>query len=257
MSNFELTHHGRPIRLPVGAQRLLAFLALCERPQHRSVVAARLWADLSDARSCAALRTALWQTRRGASCLIAGEDSHLHLCPSVNVDVHESVNWTRLLDLGDHPVERFPDSLSHDLLLDWPDEWVVIERERFRQIRLHALEALCRRLSEARDHRSAIEAGLSAVAADPLRETAQRVLIEAHIAEGNVSEAVRQYRAYSRLLSVELGVEPTAVLTSLVPVAAARGHHHDRAESGQGAQVQAPRPDERFRKSKSHLLSRF
>ncbi|WP_236681061.1 AfsR/SARP family transcriptional regulator [Streptomyces siderophoricus] len=115
---------------------------------------------------------------------------------------------------------------------DWPDEWVTTERERFRQIRLHALEALCRRLTELGEHRSAIDAGLSAVAADPLRETAQRVLMEAHLAEGNLSEAVRQYRTYAGLLRRELGVEPTVHLTSLLPQAARPGLHAPRPRTG-------------------------
>ncbi|MBB5120349.1 AfsR/SARP family transcriptional regulator [Streptomyces eurocidicus] len=136
------------------------------------------------------------------------------------MDPHESVRWTRLLEAGEHPRGCRLPALVHDLLPERLDEWVVVERERYRQIRLHALEALCRRLTELRDHASAIEAGLSAVSADPLRETAQRVLIEAHIAEGNLSEAVRQYRAYARLLRLELRVEPTAPLTALLPDAA-------------------------------------
>lgn len=228
LPNFELSHHGRRLRLPAPAQRLLAFLALSERPQRRCIVAPRLWADLPDERSGAALRTTLWQVRRAAPSTVTSHDSHLRLCPSVEVDLHESVHRMRSLETGARPEEGLSDSLSHDLLPDWLDEWVVVERERYRQIRLRALETLCRRFTEAGKHAPAIEAGLSAVAADPLRETAQRVLIEAHIAEGNLSEAVRQYRTYARLLDVELGVEPTASLTALLP-AAARAHHPSRA----------------------------
>ncbi|GAA0451756.1 BTAD domain-containing putative transcriptional regulator [Streptomyces stramineus] len=217
---FELSRHGRRLRMPAGAQRLLAFLALSDRPQHRGVVAGRLWADLPGDRSAAALRTTLWQVRRAVPDLVASHGPQLGLCPSVAVDLHESVRWIRLLEAGERPGECRLAALGHDLLPEWLDEWVVVERERYRQIRLHALETLCRRLTEVRDHASAIEAGLSAVSADPLRETAQRVLIEAHIAEGNLSEAVRQYRSYARLLRLELGVEPTAPLAALLPDAA-------------------------------------
>lgn len=226
LPDFELSQYGRRLRLPATAQRLLVFLALTERPQHRFVVATRLWADLTDDRSGAALRTTLWQIRRAAPATVLSHDSHLRLGSSVEVDVHESVRRTRSLETDARLEEGLLDILSHDLLPDWLDEWVVAERERYRQIRLHALEKLCQRFSEARQHAFAIEAGLRAVAADPLRETAQRVLIEAHIAEGNLSEAVRQYRTYVHLLRVELGVEPTAVLTSLIPAAAQPSGHH-------------------------------
>jgi hypothetical protein len=37
--------------------------------------------------------------------------------------------------------------LSVDLLPDWTEDWVLMERERYHQLRLRALEALCRRLT--------------------------------------------------------------------------------------------------------------
>jgi DNA-binding SARP family transcriptional activator len=49
-----------------------------------------------------------------------------------------------------------------------------------------------------------------------LRETAHRTLIEAHLAEGNWSEARRQFRRCERLLKEELGVEPAASMRRLV-----------------------------------------
>src|SRR6266700_2866149 len=35
------------------------------------------------------------------------------------------------------------EGLSADLLPDWYDDWLLLEQERFRQLRMHALEALC------------------------------------------------------------------------------------------------------------------
>ena len=39
-----------------------------------------------------------------------------------------------------------------ELLPDWYDDWVLLERERFRQLRLHALDALCDDLTRAGRH---------------------------------------------------------------------------------------------------------
>ena len=72
-----------------------------------------------------------------------------------------------------------------ELLPHWYDDWVVIERERFRQLRLHALDALCESLAAAGRYAAAVEAGRASVAAEPLRESAHRLLIQAHLAEGN------------------------------------------------------------------------
>jgi len=60
-----------------------------------------------------------------------------------------------------------------------------------------------RRLEEA------LEVGLAAVAAEPLRESAHRAVVSVHLAEGNTAEAIRQYRLCRRLLKEQLGVEPS------------------------------------------------
>jgi DNA-binding SARP family transcriptional activator len=43
------------------------------------------------------------------------------------------------------------------------------------------------------------------------------VLIQAHLAEGNVAEAARQFRLYERLVTTELGVEPSPRIRALLP----------------------------------------
>lgn len=48
-----------------------------------------------------------------------------------------------------------------------------------------------------------LDAGTTAVAADPLRESARRQLILVHIEEGNFAEALRQYDVYRKLLRAE------------------------------------------------------
>ena len=39
-------------------------------------------------------------------------------------------------------------SFGDDVLLGWYDDWVIMERERFRQIRLHALDRIGDRLDD-------------------------------------------------------------------------------------------------------------
>ena len=106
--------------------------------------------------------------------------------------------------------------LLTDLLPDCYDDWALVECERFRQLRLHALEALCERLTEAGRYGEAIDAGLAAVRGEPLRESAHRALIKAHLAEGNYVEAGRQYEVCRRIVRDELGIEPSDGLRKLV-----------------------------------------
>jgi DNA-binding SARP family transcriptional activator len=107
-------------------------------------------------------------------------------------------------------------ALSADLLPDWYDEWALVEAEDWRQLRLHALEGLADRLTTRGNYGDAAAAALSAVRAEPLRESPRAALIRVHIAEGNPTEALREFARYRQLLTLELGVEPTERLRALV-----------------------------------------
>jgi DNA-binding SARP family transcriptional activator len=115
----------------------------------------------------------------------------------------------------DLTLDRVPaDAL--DLLPGWYDDWVIIERERIRQRVLHAMEALCRQLTLSARYDEALAVARAAIAAEPLRESAQRVLLETLLATGCPSEAWEAYTAFADLVRSELGVEPSRSLTAMV-----------------------------------------
>jgi DNA-binding SARP family transcriptional activator len=109
-----------------------------------------------------------------------------------------------------------PAILGDDVLPEWSEEWLLSTREWFRQVRLHALEELCGRLCREARFGEALEAGLAAIACEPLRESAHRAVVRAHLAEGNPAEALRQYRSYRRLLRHELGLPPSVQFQELI-----------------------------------------
>jgi len=157
--------------------------------------------------------------RRPGDTLVEVTPSHLRLAAEVTVDYREAVDYARALleeAGGGEALDRNPGCLLRELLPGWWEDWVLVERERFRQLRLHGLEAHCRRLTRAGRFAQAVEAGLAAVAMEPLRESAHRLLISAHLAEGNRAEALRQYRAYQRLLREELALDPSPQIQTLL-----------------------------------------
>ena len=79
-----------------------------------------------------------------------------------------------------------------------------------------ALEALSAQLLECDDAPAAIEAALAAVTVEPLRESAHRAVVQAHLREGNLAEALRQYEAYRYIATTELGILPSEHIESLV-----------------------------------------
>ncbi len=134
----------------------------------------------------------------------------------VTVDIQEAFDVAyRLIhqsaDLGPDALQvALRCNLHQDIAPDIGDaEWLITERERFRQLRVHALEVLARNVLEAGWYGAAIEATLAAVRADPFRESAYRLLIKAHLAEGSQFEAHRHYQEYCQLLQTELGVTPS------------------------------------------------
>lgn len=73
-----------------------------------------------------------------------------------------------------------------------------------------------RALAAVRRFSEAFDAGMTSIAADPLRESAHRAVVRLHLAEGNVGAAVRQYELCRRLLDQQLGIEPTQLMDELV-----------------------------------------
>jgi SARP family transcriptional regulator, regulator of embCAB operon len=218
LDGFEVRDNGQSVALSPRAQRLLAFLAVAGRPVLRSRLAGILWPDKREERAAGDLRTLLWRVNGPGPALVSLNGSNVQLVPSASVDLHDMIALARRALAGNGDLDRAIDldALSADLLPGWYEDWVLLERERLRQLRLHALEALCARFASAGRFGEAVEAGLRAVGDEPLRESAHTALIRAYLAEGNRGEATRQYRRFRDLLRTELGVEPSATLTELV-----------------------------------------
>lgn len=219
LSGFRVVHRGTSIGLPLGAQRVLAYLALHDRPVLRASLAGTLWSDTTERRAGASLRSALWRLNQEGLRLVTATVTSLGLAEHVGVDIRRVEELAQgVLDrtVRCEDIRRPTSALRGDFLPDWSDDWVIIERERFRQLRLHALESLCEQLTAAGRFGQAVDAGLAAVAGEPLRESAHRAVIRAYLAEGNRGEALRQYELYRRLAQAELSVAPSPRIRALI-----------------------------------------
>lgn len=216
--------------VPAGSGRLLAFVALQRIRLERCYVAGTLWPACDDVRAIGDLRSALWRLRCAGINVILADKRSLILDPAVDVDVHLVAAWAGRLISGCPEEDDL--EISHGQLTDpcgataiveacellsaWDDEWAVLDRERLRQRVLHALEAAVRLL--ARDGRTgeAIRTATAVVAIDPLRESAQRSLVEAHLAAGDRHSAVSAYASFRDIARRELGLSPSRRLTELL-----------------------------------------
>jgi len=206
--------------VPEGSKRLLVFLALHRRQVERSYAAGMLWPAGNDGRAAGNLRSALWRLNQARGGLISAGKHRLSFRDDVLIDMDVVAGWARRLIAG-RPVGADLAVLpagaeAFDLLPGWYDDWVLMERERIRQRVLHALEAMSRQLVMAGRCAEGVEVALVATGAEPLRESAQRALLEAHLAEGNWVEGRRGLDAYQELLARELGIKPDPRLAAML-----------------------------------------
>ena len=211
LEGFDLSIDGESREVPLSAARLVAFLALRSRPAVRSHVAGVLWGDRSEDRAAACLRSAIWRVNAGRTPRVvdAGR-SRIALWGNTSVDARDAAAAAHSQLMRGAPVA--PEVLSGELLPGWYDDWVIVERERLRQLCLEGLEQMAQSLLESGRAPLAIEAALAVVAAEPLRESAHRVLVDAHVSVGNRAEALRQFQKCRVLLESELGLRPSEAL---------------------------------------------
>jgi DNA-binding SARP family transcriptional activator len=215
-----IVKHGQRLEIPEGSKRLLILVALTGGRVNRSYAAGKLWPYVEEERAAGNLRSALWRLRAAGIDILQGEKYNIYLDRDVAIDIAQLSAWAdRIIDGtadgSDFDMTDLNAEALH-LLPGWYEDWVVFERERLRQRLLHAMESLARRLIECHNFARAVNAAIIAVGIEPLRESAQRVLIEAHLAEGNFVEAYRVFATYRELVIHELGVPPSRELANIL-----------------------------------------
>jgi predicted ATPase/DNA-binding SARP family transcriptional activator len=200
-------------------ESILALLTLRhERPVDRTWLAGLLWPDSSESRGLATLRRYLTELRQA----LGPEARRLH-SPSSSSLAFDLQDATVDLIAFEACVRRGdPQSLAEavalyrgPLLEEWTEEWVFQERQAREQEFLAALVTLA---AAARD-RGDLEASAAhlrrAVCVDPLRESAQRELMQVLAAGGNYAAALQVYRELRLLLHRQMNTEPDAETTGL------------------------------------------
>ncbi len=206
LGSFTLATDGAPLPLGADARRLVAYLAVHPRPQERAALAADLWPGVPATAARRLLDDAV--AAIGVPGLLEGADdpqAALSLAPGLEVDLAEAMTLIRALPDMPADVEVDTTLLDRDILPDWTASWIAVERERFRQLRLHATEERCQRLAAAGRFDDAVAMARAAVRAAPSRESARRTLVEAYLAQGDVAAAVAEYDEYQELLRSSVG----------------------------------------------------
>ncbi|MBC3191976.1 hypothetical protein H7X46_12965 [Pseudonocardia sp. C8] len=221
LGDFGLRVEEHSVPLPVDSRRLVAYLAVHPRPQPTAALAADLWPGVGPVPAARLLDEAVAGV--DVPGLLAADDrGRLHLGDDVVVDLAEAMLLIRGLSASStlRTVREIgcPETalLEDDILPSWTAPWIAVERERFRQLRLSALEGLSGTLTAADRHDDAVAVARRAVAAAPSRERSRRALVEALLAGGHVADAIAEYDRFQELLRNSVGATPDSELDRLL-----------------------------------------
>ncbi|MEZ0065708.1 DNA-binding SARP family transcriptional activator [Streptacidiphilus sp. MAP12-20] len=231
LGGWRLTADGIPVALPESGRRVVAYVAV-RGPATRQHLVGALWPETPEHQANGSLRSTLWRIRRCLEQLIITRGDWVELGPEVRLDLRE-LRCT----LARVPEPPLPDAawLGESCLLpDWYDDWLLVDQEELRQSCLHAMERVAAHLRARGEYADALAMALAAVKVDPLRESAHRAVVEIHLREGNVSEALRHYEAYRRLLEGELGIEPSRLLRGMMAAPWGREEQREKPPAADG-----------------------
>jgi predicted ATPase/DNA-binding SARP family transcriptional activator len=227
-----------PVRLPTRkTQSLLAYLALHPWEHSREKLAALFWGDSTDEEARHSLRMAL-STLRGQ----LGDDLLLADRETVQLNPANGA-WVDAVEFearATHVLAQSPpdpgavdlDLYQGDLLPDFYDDWVIDQRERYRQLYVDLLLHLAQHWRTQGEYRRVIDLANRVLTLDRANEAAHRHLMFAFFTLRDRNAALKQYEACVFSLRDELAVDPspetlalyTHIKTAPLPGAALSQH---------------------------------
>ncbi|MEZ4834206.1 MAG: BTAD domain-containing putative transcriptional regulator [Caldilineaceae bacterium] len=232
---------GHQVRLPARKEEaLLAFLATENSHAHsRESLMGLLWPDSPPDKARLSLRVNLSTLKKrlkplNADGLLSTSSLEIRFC--ADQCVLDIVKFNQLLRSGDGHAHR-RDELCDQCFLPFAravdlyrgafldgfyvdgcqayEEWLFMQRERFRVLHLDALE----KLTDYHQRRSQLETALAyarrQLEVDPLREPAHQRIMQIHLAQGDRAAALRQYERCRAVLEDELGLAPSIEIQEL------------------------------------------
>jgi SARP family transcriptional regulator, regulator of embCAB operon len=215
---WEASLQGHSVQIGPRQQRLLAVLAV-HGPRPRCYLSGLLWPECTEAHGLGSLRAAVFALSRRLPGAVVCRGTALALSEEVDVDLHH------LLDLLARPVAEWSperddrwllERAGMELLPGWYDDWVLEEQERLHDLYVNAVEDRAEHCLELGDVHRALALARTLRDVDPLRESAVRLVIRAHLALGNEADAWRAFRGFRAVLARELGTEPSPRVRNLL-----------------------------------------
>lgn len=204
------------VRIPrLKSRALLFYMAAHTEAISRGQLLAIFWPDLDISSARHNLRSTIYTLRQKIGAALQVEKEWLSLNPRIQIDVR---TFTTEISQGRSDISRLSSVLKlyrGDFLAGFAspglatfEDWITVERERFRRLGVKGFVAL-KDLHEAKgDFNTALEVLEQALSFDPLQEDLQRACLRLHHLTGDRTGAIRRYERFRRLLNTEMGVPP-------------------------------------------------
>jgi len=220
----------------------VAFLALADRPQSRTTVAALLWPDLDEEGARNALRSTLpaltrlteieWletdRTNLSINSEVVWSDVHAFLQALIGFRLHAHEGADLCVECVG-ALEAATTLYQDDFLVGFSladslefDNWQASKREWLHQEYTQMLRRLAEHYSVPH-LQSAMNYARLWLEADPMSESAHRLLMRLYTLNGQRTEALRQYQDCVRILDEELATLPEDETTRLYEMIRAGG----------------------------------
>ena len=217
----------------VTARSFLSYLITYRSHSHtRDLLAGTFWSEYSETEARRRLSQALWQIRRtfAPHHILKLDGDAIQFAPDLptSIDLEELNHHYGSLSAGS------PQDLEHaeacleiyrgEFLTGYYEEWILIERERLRNLYLETLGHLvngCKRQSQF--ERALAHAHLL-VGLDPWNEGTHREIMRLYHLLGRNAEAIQQYQIIRQAINYELGVEPSPETSALAAEIVKQGH---------------------------------
>lgn len=194
---------------------LFYYLAAHRQPIHRNKLLEIFWADEARVPAQQVLRTTIYNLRNEFGAFVVAEDDSISLRDDIRVDVRLFENGLADPTAGPEELTATLQFYRGDFLdgIELPDsvafdDWVTIERERYRRMAIRALTTLSAWHESQQDYSQALDFLDRALQTNPLQEDLQRESMRLQYLAGDRPGAIRRYDDLRRMLDKEMGVPP-------------------------------------------------
>ncbi len=220
LGSFGIKVDGSPLvsGLPRRCVSLVGYILLRRQERvYRERLAAALWPDVGDAEARGKLRRHLYLV---GQAIPRSRSENWFAFDATTVGWNPAVAATTDVELlqAAARLEQWSEAVGHyrgELLAECDDEWLIDERERFRDAHVTNLERLAAHERSTGCNAAAVAAAQELLRLEPWREVAVRVLMETRHAMGDRAGALAEYERFSQRLRDDLDVEPMPETTAL------------------------------------------